>query len=287
MANPKKKLFMNFPGPWYVDSTCINCDACRQIAPDTFAEAEDYAYVKAQPQDDDQRKRATQALICCPTGSIGAEESIDAAAAIQSFPQQIQPDIYYTGFNSPSADGGNSYVITHPAGNWLIDSPRYHRHLRSRFSEMGGIDFSFFTDVDYYQDNRRYGDIFGYQRIVHSADLDRVPDTHVVIRGDEPQRFMDDFILIPVPFLSHGNLVMLYKKCILFSGRHIWWNPYYQKLQCTDYPDKILRKHQREFIENLMEFPVEGIFPSHDHRVHRSTEEMKTLLLTLYQTLAN
>ena len=276
---------MNFPGPWYVDSTCINCDACRQIAPDTFAEAEDYAYVKAQPQDDEQRKKATQALICCPTGSIGTEESIDAAAAIQSFPQQLQPNIYYTGFNSPAADGGNSYLITHSDGNWLIDSPRYHRHLKSRFSEMGGIDFNFFTDIEYHQDSQRYHDSFDFQRMVHSADLNALSDADIVTRGDEPQSLIDDFIIIPVPGLPFGNQVLLYKNRMLFSGRHIWWNPYYQQLQCPKYPDKISRTNHQKFLETLIEFPVEGIFPSHAHRVYSAAEEMKELLLTQLQTL--
>ena len=32
MANPKKRVPENVPGDFFVDSTCIDCDACRQIA---------------------------------------------------------------------------------------------------------------------------------------------------------------------------------------------------------------------------------------------------------------
>ena len=32
MANLKKRVPENFPGDFFVDSTCIDCDACRQIA---------------------------------------------------------------------------------------------------------------------------------------------------------------------------------------------------------------------------------------------------------------
>ena len=39
MANPKKRVPENTPGDFFVDSTCINCDACRQIAPAVFGEA--------------------------------------------------------------------------------------------------------------------------------------------------------------------------------------------------------------------------------------------------------
>ena len=30
MANPKKRVPQNVPGDFFVDSTCIDCDACRQ-----------------------------------------------------------------------------------------------------------------------------------------------------------------------------------------------------------------------------------------------------------------
>ena len=33
MANVKKRVRENVPGDFFVDSTCIDCDACRQIAP--------------------------------------------------------------------------------------------------------------------------------------------------------------------------------------------------------------------------------------------------------------
>ncbi len=36
MANPRKLVPENVPGDFFVDSTCIDCDACRQIAPSVF-----------------------------------------------------------------------------------------------------------------------------------------------------------------------------------------------------------------------------------------------------------
>jgi len=36
MANLEKRLPENAPGDFFVDSTCIDCDACRQIAPAVF-----------------------------------------------------------------------------------------------------------------------------------------------------------------------------------------------------------------------------------------------------------
>ena len=33
MANPKLRLEENVAGEFFVDSTCIDCDTCRQLAP--------------------------------------------------------------------------------------------------------------------------------------------------------------------------------------------------------------------------------------------------------------
>ncbi len=30
MADPKKRVLENVPGDFFVDSTCIDCDACRK-----------------------------------------------------------------------------------------------------------------------------------------------------------------------------------------------------------------------------------------------------------------
>ena len=45
MANPKKRVPENVPGDYFVDSTCIDCDTCRQIAPQVFGEAAETAFV--------------------------------------------------------------------------------------------------------------------------------------------------------------------------------------------------------------------------------------------------
>src|SRR5205807_2244861 len=72
MADLKRRLAANTEGSWFVDETCINCDACRQYAPDVFAEVGDYSVVQHQPQTADQIWRAELALLACPVGSIGA-----------------------------------------------------------------------------------------------------------------------------------------------------------------------------------------------------------------------
>ena len=71
MANPKKRVAQSVPGDFFVDTTCIDCDTCRQIAPRVFGEGADYAFVRQQPESPADRRGALQALVSCPTGSIG------------------------------------------------------------------------------------------------------------------------------------------------------------------------------------------------------------------------
>src|SRR5262245_43483897 len=102
MANVTKRLSTNVDGNFYVDSTCINCDTCRQLAPATFAEQGDYSFVARQPTSRDESFRAHQALLACPVGSIGALHGDKALLRIatESFPLQLDGSVYYNGFNS-------------------------------------------------------------------------------------------------------------------------------------------------------------------------------------------
>ena len=58
MANPKKRVAENTPGDFFVDSTCIDCDACRQIAPSVFGDAAQTSFVHTQPVTPAERRQA-------------------------------------------------------------------------------------------------------------------------------------------------------------------------------------------------------------------------------------
>jgi ferredoxin len=142
MANVALRLPENAPGDFFVDSTCIDCDACRQIAPATFSEDGDFSIVHHQPQTDEEKKRALMALVACPTGSIGTNEHHDAHIGIDAFPELIAENVYYCGFNAESSFGAWSYLIVraaHEGGNVLIDSPRFATQLVKKIEAMGGV----------------------------------------------------------------------------------------------------------------------------------------------------
>ena len=73
MAEKENKYADNVPGPYYVDKECIDCDACRQTAPDNFTRNEDegYSYVYNQPKTTEEEELCLEALEGCPVDAIG------------------------------------------------------------------------------------------------------------------------------------------------------------------------------------------------------------------------
>lgn len=73
MANREDKNSENVPGKFYVDSQCIDCDLCRETAPNNFNRAEDegYSYVFKQPDNDEELAQCREAMEGCPVEAIG------------------------------------------------------------------------------------------------------------------------------------------------------------------------------------------------------------------------
>jgi ferredoxin len=73
MADKNERLSQNISGPYYVDSTCIDCDMCRGNAPNYFKRDDDtgYSVVYRQPATPEERALAEESLQNCPTNSIG------------------------------------------------------------------------------------------------------------------------------------------------------------------------------------------------------------------------
>ena len=73
MPNPHSKVPANHQGPYYVDTDCIDCHMCRNLAPDHFGfdESTGLSYVKRQPETKDERDVVEEAKERCPVESIG------------------------------------------------------------------------------------------------------------------------------------------------------------------------------------------------------------------------
>lgn len=281
MADIKKRLPDNVPGEFFVDSTCIDCDTCRQLAPETFEDSGDYSIVYAQPQTELARRKAIRALLACPTGSIGTLHEINTREVREDFPLPIEEEVYYTGFNSPKSYGGNSYFVRHSEGNWLIDSPKYLPHLIKKFEELGGIKYIFLTHRDDVAEADRYAKRFSSRRIIHRADLSAQPDAEIIIEGDELVEFSPEFWLIPTPGHTRGHCVMLYKNRFLFTGDHLWWSRNYWRLHASKGVCWYSWTEQTRSMAKLQNFTFEWVLPGHGQRIKLSTDVMKQELEAL------
>jgi ferredoxin len=75
MADKANKYPQNVPGAFFVDDQCIDCDLCRETAPDFFARNEDagHSFVKKQPSTDEEKALCQEALEHCPVQAIGSD----------------------------------------------------------------------------------------------------------------------------------------------------------------------------------------------------------------------
>lgn len=73
MATLSERHPENVSGRYYVDSSCIDCDQCRVLAPSIFGRNADvgYSFVQRQPATDEELSLTEEALGACATGSIG------------------------------------------------------------------------------------------------------------------------------------------------------------------------------------------------------------------------
>src|SRR6266699_5433207 len=109
MARLERRLAVNVKGDFYVDDSCIDCDACRQIAPSTFRDHGGQSSVYRQPQNPGELHRALMALVACPTASIGTASRRSALPGVDAFPVHVVDDVYFCGFTSQASFGAWSY----------------------------------------------------------------------------------------------------------------------------------------------------------------------------------
>lgn len=278
MANPSLRLPENIPGDFFVDSTCIDCDACRQIAPETFIDAGDVSIVHHQPASEDETKRALMALVACPTASIGTIEHHDAHIGIDAFPSHIADNVYFCGFTSESSFGAWSYLIVRPqneGGNVLIDSPRFATQLVKKIETMGGVGTMFLTHRDDVADHDRFADRFNCERVMHADDGAARLGIERVLRGPESFQLDQDLVALPVPGHTRGHVVLLYRQKFLFSGDHLAWSPNRKTLTAFRSACWYSWAEQTRSMEKLGEFDFEWVLPGHGRIHHDSPENMR------------
>jgi glyoxylase-like metal-dependent hydrolase (beta-lactamase superfamily II) len=237
-----------------------------------------------QPDNEDHLHQAYRALLACPVGSIGTEQSDTAhlQAAMASFPLRLDEGVYYCGFNSEKSFGANSFFVHHADGNWLVDSPRYVKHLVEAFERKGGIRYIFLTHEDDVADAARYAKRFGATRIIHREDAGAMPDAEWMVSGDETVPLTPEFRLIPVPGHTPGSSALLYKDRFLFTGDHLWWEPAGRQLGS---PQQLVWNHDQliRSIARLLDHRFDWVLAGHGDRVHLPPDELRTKVRELLE----
>jgi len=216
----------NAEGPWFVDTTCIDCDASRQCAPSLVGEVDGQSVFLRQPRTDDERTAAARAMLACPTASIGVRGERPPTEGL--FPQLLDGDVYYCGFNSPDSFGANAFFAADPTGSRgggvLVDSPRFVPRLARRLEALGGVRDVVLTHRDDVADAGRWAARLGARVWIHEADRDAVPFATDILRGDAPSVLRPGLVAIPAPGHTRGSVLYLLENRFLFTGDSLHWS---------------------------------------------------------------
>lgn len=276
--------------PFTVDSACIDCDQCRQIAPATFRASGGRTAVRRQPAGPDETHRAALALVTCPTGAIHAAGEARRAVrdAVASLPEAVTPDgsVLFCGYASESSFGASSYLIRRPEGNVLVDSPRFASPLVRRLEELGGVALMVLTHRDDVADHAKFAAHFRCRRVLHRQDVTAATrDVEWRPSGDDPVALAPDLLFVPTPGHTRGHAVLLHAERHLFSGDHLAFDPEAGALVawrdvCWWDWDAQVRSLAR-----LLDLRFEWLLPGHGHRHHAPAAEMRRALAALVSGL--
>ena len=304
MAQRQLAVVENAPGELFVDSSCIECDTCRELAPDIFGATQSgQSFALRQPAGDGEWLRALQAVVSCPTASIGAERS--SAEAARSLPVQVEErallatggarkaehptagPVFRCGYSSEDSYGAQSYFVRREDGGLLIDSPRFAAPLVRRLSELGGVRRMFLTHRDDVADHAKFHDRFGCDRIIHRDD-DEI-GAEVVLDGD--RLLAPGLEVIHVPGHTRGSCALLVDDKYLFTGDHLWgWreepaSPATGGARRAEHPTTRLEMgrnvswyswtEQKRSLRKLLDFRFEWVLPGHGRSLHLPADRMR------------
>jgi glyoxylase-like metal-dependent hydrolase (beta-lactamase superfamily II)/ferredoxin len=280
MARLAARLDENAPGAFFVDNSCIDCEACRQIAPETFVRSRrlGQSVVAAQPGRGDSEKRALMAVIACPTASIGCNPKRALDDAIASFPQRLDHNVYYCGWHAKESYGAASYLVARARGNVLVDSPRSAAPLDKRIEALGGVRTMVLSHRDDIADHASFARRFGCERVMHAADANALPIERC-ITGVDPVVLDEELTIIPVPGHTRGSIALLYRDKFLFTGDHLWWDEDDERLDMGRDVCWYSWTEQIRSLERLRDFRFEWVLPGHGRRFRAgSADAMRSAL---------
>ena len=220
----KARRAANVPGNLFVDESCIDCDTCRWMAPNTYGRAGAKSFVHRQPQDEmEERAAAYAAVVACPTGSIRLESPDPAMkTAVQSFPLPIHssiPRVFHLGFHCAASFGATPYLLCTPEGvNVMIDAPRFTTRLAKQLDALGGLHILLLTHMD---------DVV----LPKGSTLESLEFAQSILSAKWSGMFLKKGMFPPQPYLTLGDAwrcgAVLMSVLTLTQGapRALFWKP--------------------------------------------------------------
>lgn len=277
MANPHQSRSENIPGNFFVDETCIDCETCRWLSPHVFQENGGKSAVFHQPENLEQERSAYEALVSCPTASIGTHAKSPLLKEVASaFPLCISDNVFYCGFHSEKSYGAASYLIQRKEGNVLVDSPRFAAPLVKKIEAMGGVRYLYLTHQDDVADHALFQRHFQCERILHKKDISpKTQSIEVQLTGLDPFPLASDLLIIPVPGHTSGHTVLLYQNKFLFTGDHLAYSSERQQLIGFRSACWYSWSEQIQSMEKLLSYSFAWVLPGHGRRFSATPELMK------------
>mgnify|MGYP001800141002 CR=1 FL=1 len=260
----------NVEGDFFVDTTCIDCDTCRWMAPAVFSREGDMSAVHTQPADPTQRIESLKALLSCPTASIGTiTKPRDIKQAQTQLPDLVEDNVFHCGYHSEKSYGAASYFIQRPEGNVLVDSPRFTPPLVKQLEAMGGVKYLYLTHRDDVADHGKFREHFGCDRILHTDDITTgTQSVEIQLQGQAPHQLADDLTIIPVPGHTKGHTLLLYQSKFLFTGDHLAYSVHLVHLYGFRRFCWYSWSEQVKSMKRLTDYSFAWVLPGHGRRIH-------------------
>ena len=280
MPRPDLSHPANAPGPWYVDTRCIRCDAARNWAPETIGMDETgRSLIRRQPTNAAEAAALRRAAAACPTKSIGNRDFPQEPAGV--FPYELAAGVYALGSNARASFAAHSFLAVRPEGNLMIDAPRFSRALAERVDAQGGVAHILLTHRDDVADYARWAERYGARIWIGAADADAAPLATDVTGPDATVVIAPGVVSLPAPRHTAGHVVYHLDNRHLFTGDTLHWNQRRQELDV--FPQQTFHSWAilADTMARLAALPVEGIFPGHGRWHNLGSGEWRRQLTAL------
>jgi glyoxylase-like metal-dependent hydrolase (beta-lactamase superfamily II)/ferredoxin len=277
----------NVDGDWFVDTRCIDCGTCRDIAPALFGSAGWTSVVVAQPATGAATTDAWLAAQACPTSSIGTQSRVRRPGRL--YPHEIAAGsgVFDCGYCSEDSFGASAWFVRRPEGNLLIDSPRYTEALVGPIAAAGGIDHVLLTHRDDVADADRWAERFGARVWIHADDRSAAPYATDLLHGLAEHSIQAGVIAVPTPGHTRGSTVFLVDGEYLFTGDSLAWS--HERHDLTAFRDACWWSWpaQTESLDRLAaRHRFSWVLPGHGARVHDDAAVLHDRLVALVGRMA-